>query len=65
MGDEEIDPRIEYIQDEFLELTGEVVKLSILLNELPWSRREALRSRYNAFLTAINEMPSLPPEVQA
>lgn len=64
--DEELAGKIDFIKDEFLDLTGEIVKLSITLHKLPKKHLEAVAPRYRAFLVAVREMSTLlAPEAKA
>lgn len=58
--DDEVDPKIGEVRDGFLHLVGEIVKLSVVFNELSPEGREAVIPRYRAFLAAVSEMPVIP-----
>jgi len=57
MEEEEIDPRVEQVNDLMLELIGEITKLSVLLRELPEEQYPALIERYSSLHLAIDSLP--------
>lgn len=57
MPEEDIDPRVEQVADIFLDLTGEIVKLGVILAELPTDQAKYVYGRYRAFLVAIDNLP--------
>lgn len=59
MSDEveiQIDPRAELIMDTLLELIGEVVKVSVLIAEIPEDNLQVVLPRLNAFVSAVNSL---------
>ena len=51
-----LDPRVEQIMDSLLELIGEVVKLTILIAELPEDNLPHVLPRFNALVSAVNQL---------
>lgn len=51
-----VDPRVEQITDMLLELIGEVIKVTILITELPEDNVQYVLPRFNALVSAVNSV---------